>query len=191
MVFVHVQRPTRTDNRDYNRPCPACGYGLRGQGSSVCPECGLESDPETRILGFTPARTHLSDALKVIGLLFLLLWSLIRIGTPIEEGDLMLLGLACVYVLVCVIRFTKASSTPTRLIISSQGLLFENLRASRIRWHDVMKAKYSWLTGKMYVISTRREKLAQYHWKTIGSPSKARKCAREINRLRRKYLQAP
>lgn len=169
-------------------PCPLCDYDLTGlPAEHTCPECGFKYDRHTTAVKLAARKRHYIGLASVAGYGLFMLYLAFRVSNP---GDNFLLGIILVSLMVATYHFVRAMGHPSRLVLSRAGIRFDHpeLHVDVIRWEDVVEARYSWITGVFQIRGSEEEALFRCRYDRLGTPRIARRCAKEINRLRPIYL---
>lgn len=171
--------------------CPQCTYNLTGLPEEhVCPECGFEYDRHATIIHFQQKK-HLYIAL-IAGMangLLVVFW--------IHHGNVLPRGVEYVVSVLIILlslffhswRIKKVTDQPARCIMTKRSVQIEHYKfgVKEIDWKDIEIASYSWINGRFRIIGNNGEELFNRWYGSLGSPSRVRKCVKEINRLSKIY----
>lgn len=171
--------------------CPQCAYNLAGLPEEhVCPECGFEYDRHATIINFQQKK-HLYIAL-IVGMangLLAVFW--INRGDFLSRGAGYVVGTLIVLFTLCFHswRIKKVTDKPARCVLTKRSVKIEHYKFGEkiIDWKDIECASYSWINGKFRIKSNYGVDLFDRWYGSLGSPSRVRKCAKEINRLLKIY----
>lgn len=177
-------------DRPSSAKCPSCTYCLSGlpkQGR--CPECGFSYDPCAKVIRLARQRFFLKQV--VIGAILLALGVLVYGNARIEMDLAIIAGIVVAAVMVHAFRAARLCGSETQLLLSHKGIRFVgSTRDSQwIPWCNVSGARYSWVTGRFYLMARNGRTLLRLSGDVFGSPGIARMCAREINSLLPAYQQ--
>ncbi len=117
-----------------------------------------------------------------------LLLAMIYFGTRsagIGQDHSLLIAMIAVGMSAACFRLLRRKGLPHLLILNREGVRFEDTLADcdSIPWPKIAKAKYGWLSGKLYLVGHDGTRLLSRPGQRLGEPRAVRSCVRDINRM--------
>lgn len=162
--------------------CPQCGYPLLGLPPvHVCPECGLEYDPYSRLVPLGRPRGLTSRAL-LAGLL-------LAFGLPVVVIGGWLPLLLALPVLLCSGWLRRPRNAADRLRIDRFGIRFERSDQNPlfIPWSVFGSARALWPTGRIQIRDRAGRRIEGSY--QVRSFFLAQSCVQLMNKLAKTYAE--
>jgi hypothetical protein len=162
--------------------CPRCGYRLHGlPAQGRCPECGLDYDPDSRVLRLAPGRRHWHNLAYAGLLLALLALAGPTTGFRREDGAFVAIVIGCAAVGIW--RLVRTAGKTCELVINRFGATFRHPTVCKdtIPWTLIRQARCSPLRRRLYLEAHDRGCLVSCKYDWLGGAAMARECRDAIN----------
>ncbi len=160
--------------------CPRCSYSLEGlPDDHVCPECGLEYHGETTYIVFIH-RSFDRLALISLSLMLVLGASLLHPAMQVSASFAIPLLVIVVSIALGIRHLLRLSCDHFgELVLDHNGIrvILPDSPIATVRWNDVNRARYNWLTGCLTILGMEGQVLVSVPVWRLGSRGVGEQCA--------------
>lgn len=160
--------------------CPNCRYALHGlQDHQLCPECGSEFERDCELI--RPGRLAWKALATCNGVAFF-----VFVGIAWFAGaDILIGGFLFSFGIMFAGSLWRTRYTKRYVLVSQSAIrIFSSgVQTSEVRMQDVVRARWSFTTGKVVIEGREGHELVSIGSGFLGSARKARKLVAHVNRL--------